>query len=175
MDIKTELTEFGLALDGYGILRKPNGRPSCPNELLEKVVRKKMSDGLTPAEENLYGYLVMTLARIVLNNKVMKHQEESLRMECFSEMMTVINDVERNFDWGHGSKYYSYLFNAMYHAGIRVLVQKNRRLAVAANFMKEEAEKYLYCGCRVGPVGSQTAEGEARRYFIEEIEDDGDC
>lgn len=174
MTIAQYIAEYGLRLDGYGILRKPNGKPNCPNELLERIVRKKISQGLSPVEENLYGYLAMTLARIVLNNKAMKYQEESLRMECFSEMMTVLSDVERNFDWDHGSKYYSYLFNSMYHAGIHVLEQSNQRTELSTNLINERADSFVNCGCRIGPVGSQTTEGEVRKYFVQEFDEDVD-
>lgn len=163
------LDEFGLRLDTYGILRKANGRPNCPNELLERVVRRKLSAGLTSIEDRLYGHLAMTLARIVLNNRAFKYQEESLRMECFSEMMTVLADCERNFDWKHGSKYYSYLFNSMYHAGIHVLEQSNRRTELAANLIQERADSFLNCGCRVCPSSAQSLEQNVRTYYLREI------
>ena len=174
MTITQYISEYDLKLDSYGVLRKGNGKPNCPNELLERIVKKKLGQGLTPVEENLYGYLAMTLARIVLNNKAMKYQEEAVRMECFSEMMTVLADVERNFNWDRGSKYYSYLFNAMYHAGIHVLEQKNMRTELAANLIQERMDSFLDCGCRIGPVGSQTTEGDIRKYFIREFDEDVD-
>jgi hypothetical protein len=165
MDVKDELARYGLKVDQYNILRKANGRPACPNALLEAVVSKKLSSGLNAAEDTLYGQLIMTLARIVLNNKAMKHQEESLRMECFSAMMEVIADVERNFDWNHGSKYYSYLFNAMYHSGVHVLEGSNKRRALAEAMAESMADKYMDCGCRVGPSSStSTSEGIRQRY-----------
>ena len=180
MDIKAELNNYGLKLDQYQILRKADGRPSCPNELLEKVVKHKQKNGLNGSEENLYGWLIMTLARIVLNNVKFQHQEETLRMECFSEMMTVINSVESNFDWSKGSKYYSYLFNSMYHAGIHVLEGSNKRNAIATAIDEKMHDEYLDCGCRVCPVQHTTSATSTRQYYTrlpepEEEDDDADC
>lgn len=170
MDMYNELSEYNLTVDQYGILRNPKLRPHCPNELLEKVVRKKLSVGLSTEEDRLYGHLLMTLARIVLNNAKFKHQEENLRMECFSEMMTVFDAVERCFDWSKGSKYYSYLFNSMYHAGIHVLESKNKRNDLQTNLISKMMDDRLDCGCRVGPVSSSTQEADVRRYFVQEFE-----
>lgn len=165
MNIQNELQRYNLKVDQYSILRKPNGRPCCNNDLLEAVVRKKLEEGLSAEEELLYGYLLMTLARIVINNKAIKYQEESLRMECFSEALTVMADVERNFKWDHGSKLYSYMFNAMYHACIHVLEQSNKRRALIEAIQEKRTDEYLDCGCKIGPVCASTAPDGGKLYY----------
>jgi hypothetical protein len=171
MDIKNELSAYKLTVDQYGILRNPKLRPRCPNELLEKVVKKKLSTGLSAQEEQLYGNLLMTLARIVLNNAKFKHQEENLRMECFSEMMLAFEGAERCFDWGKGSKFYSYLFRCMYTQGIHVLESKNKRSDLQTNLISKMMDDRLDCGCRVGPVCSSTQDSDVRRYFVQEFDE----
>ena len=165
MDVKDELARYGLKVDQYNILRKANGRPACPNALLEAVVSKKLNSGLNAAEDTLYGQLMFTLARIVLNNAKFKRQEDSVRAECFSEMMLAFEGAERCFDWSKGSKYYSYLFRCMYTNGIHVLEAKNKRVELQERLTESMADKYMDCGCRVGPSSSSsTSEGIRQRY-----------
>ena len=165
MDVESELRSRKLAIDGYGILRNGSGRPRCPNDLLESVVKCKLGGSMDPETERLYGVLLMTLARIVLNNAKFKRQEDSVRAECFSEMMLAFEGAERCFDWSKGSKYYSYLFRCMYTNGIHVLEAKNKRVELQERLTESMADKYMDCGCRVGPSSStSTSEGIRQRY-----------
>lgn len=165
MDVEEELKLRKLTIDEYGILRNGSGRPRCPNDLLESVVRKKLENNMDLPLERLYGVLLMTLARIVLNNAKFKRQEDSVRAECFSEMMLAFEAAERCFDWSKGSKYYSYLFRCMYTNGIHVLEAKNKRVELQERLTESMADKYMDCGCRVGPSSStSTSEGIRQRY-----------
>ena len=123
-----EIKAQGYRLVG-NVFRDKKNMPKCYNNVLQKLLeRQQDNDPLTEREYNLYGYLIMTLVQIVLNNRKFKFQEPDIREECRTEMYCgLIEAGPKYFDRTKGSTAYSYLFRIAYTQGIHVLEAKNKR------------------------------------------------
>ena len=139
-----EITNKGYKLTG-NVFRDKKHMPKCYNPVLQKLLERIQdnTEPLTEREYNLYGYLVMSLVQIVLNNVKFKYQDPDIREECRTEMYCGILEAgPKYFDRTKGSTAYSYLFRVAYTQGIHVLEAKNQRTDIE-NTLREAYDDYL--------------------------------
>ena len=124
------LEEHNLHIHSDGIIYKHGSgnqnRPICNNDILQDLAIKRQNKSITEEENELLGNCILTLIKIVLNNKTFRYQSEDIKEEIISEStLDTLTALERGlFDSSKG-KAYSYIFRLCYVAGIHVLRDKN--------------------------------------------------
>lgn len=129
-----EITQYmkdnNLTICKDNIIRKSlkNGKvnPSCPNELFQDLVIKVQNgEVLNYFQEKVYGSCILSLAEIVLNNRMMRHQNEEIKDESRGQMYEAcVVNVPKYFDSNKG-KAYSYAFRLCYVECVHVLERHN--------------------------------------------------
>lgn len=135
------LNEHNLHIHSDGIIYKHGSgnqnRPICNNDILQDLAIKRQNKSITEEENELLGNCILTLIKIVLNNKTFRYQSEDIKEEIISEStLDTLTALERGlFDSSKG-KAYSYIFRLCYVAGIHVLRDKN--------MIKDMTEKLIF-------------------------------
>lgn len=146
--------EAQLAEQGHsyfnGAFRDKQGKPKCYNPVFEDLlVRRQHGVPLTTREDDMYGKMIMTLVKIVLNNVHFKHQEQSLRDECASfAYVDAMPLIEQYFKQGKGTAY-SFAFRVIYTRMTRVLEDSNQRKDLLTNLIEKTLDGILDCGHKV--------------------------
>ncbi len=144
-----------ISSQGYKLVnnmfRDEKGAPKCYNPVFQDLVeRQQKNDKLSEREYNLYGYLVMTLVQIVLNNIKFKYQDPEIKEECRTEAYVgLLDGLTKYFNSKKGSTAYSYAFRICYTSMIHVLERMNKRRDLDANLEEMYNDYCLDCGHKV--------------------------
>lgn len=133
------LEENNYRLCKDNIVRDNKNHPKCNNAIYQNLVEKiQKGETLDYFEEKLYGSCILSLAEIVLNNKMMKHQDEDIKEESRGQMYeSCVVNVPKYFDSAKG-KAYSYAFRLCYVECVHVLERHNAE----RKFLEELKESY---------------------------------
>lgn len=144
--------EQGYHLDG-DIYRDAKGYPKCYNGVFQELVeRQKSGIPLSRREYEMYGMLLRTLVKIVLNNHKFKFREPELKDECALEAYCeVLPALPRYFNPEKGTAY-AYAFRVVYTSMIHVLEANNVRNQLATNLIEKAEDDRVDTGHKVGPV-----------------------
>lgn len=145
-----QIDEKGYKLS-KGIFRDSKNKPKCFNPVFQDlVIRQKNGDKLSEREYNLYGYLIMSLVQIVLNNAHFRYQEPDIKEECRTEAYCgVLEGLVPYFDENRGSTAYSYAFRICYTSMIHVLERMNQRNNLDLTIEELYNDYSLDCGHKV--------------------------
>lgn len=124
------LNEHNLHIHSDGIIYKHGtgnqNRPICNNDVLQDLATKKQSKTISEEENELLGNCILTLIKIVLNNKTFRFQTEDIKEDIISEStFDVLSALDRGLYDPTKGKAYSYIFRLCYVAGIHVLRDRN--------------------------------------------------
>lgn len=146
----TEIENQGYKLSN-NIFRDGKGKPKCYNPVFQDLVeRQQKNDKLSEREYNLYGYLVMTLVQIVLNNIKFKYQDPEIKEECRTEAYVgLLDGLTKYFNSKKGSSAYSYAFRICYTSMIHVLERMDKRNEIDNNLEEMYNDYCLDCGHKV--------------------------
>ena len=145
-----QIDEKGYKLS-RGIFRDSKNKPKCFNPVFQDlVIRQKNGEVLSEREYNLYGYLIMSLVQIVLNNAHFRYQEPDIKEECRTEAYCgVLEGLVTYFDEKRGSTAYSYAFRICYTSMIHVLERMNQRNNLDLTIEEMYNDYSLDCGHKV--------------------------
>lgn len=146
-EITTYMNENGIVLCKDNILRKhlKNGKvnPSCPNEIYQALLIKvQQNKPLTYFQEKIYGACILSLAEIVLNNRMMKFQTPEIKEECRGQMYEACIVTAPKFYDSNKGKAYSYSFRLCYVECVHVL-ERNNAEREFLDKMNEYLDEYL--------------------------------
>lgn len=144
MNIDETLGKYGYTLCNDNIIRDKHNHPKCCNEIYQYLVCK-IQDGetLTPQEDHVYGSCILSLAEIILNNKMMRFQTDDIKDECRGAMyLAILECVPKYWDRSRGSAAYSYAFRVGYTTCVHILKDKNKRLEIQARLIETAKDMY---------------------------------
>lgn len=126
------------------IIRDKKNHPKCCNEIFQHILEKIQDNKtLSIEEDNLYGCCILSLAEVILNNKMMKFQSPEIKEAARGEMYeAIIVGGPKYFDRTKGSTAYSYCFRVGYTACVHVLEKMNAEKEFINN-LKELVEEEL--------------------------------
>lgn len=140
MDYNKILESMNYRLCKDNIIRDDKNHPKCNNQIFQHLI-EKIQDGeeLDSFEEKLYGASILSLAEIVLNNRMMKFQTPEIKEESRGNMYeAILTAVPKFFDRTKGSTAYSYAFRIGYTTCVHVLQRHNAE----REFMEQIKEAY---------------------------------
>ncbi len=125
------MKEHDLHIHSDGIIYKHGkgnrNRPICRNEILEDLVIKRQSGTITTKENDLLGICLLTLTRIVLNNRRFRFQSDDIRADIRSAAyLDTLTAMKHGLYDPSKGRAYSYMFRLCYVAGIHVLQEENK-------------------------------------------------
>ena len=143
------MKENDLHIHDDGIIYKHGkgnrNRPICRNEILEDLVIKRQSGTITTKENDLLGICLLTLTRIVLNNRRFRFQSDDIRADirsaAYLDTLTAMN--HGLYDPSKG-RAYSYMFRLCYVAGIHVLQEENKANDITSRLVEVAKETYNF-------------------------------
>lgn len=153
----TEIENQGYKLSN-NMFKDEKGAPKCYNPVFQDLVERiqdneknpNLGTRLTEREYNLYGFLIMSLVQIVLNNHHFKHQDPDIREECRTEAYCgLLDGLTKFFVRTKGSTAYSYAFRICYTSMIHVLERMDKRRDLDANLEEMYNDYCLDCGHKV--------------------------